>query len=173
MPRLWKQSFGKYQPANFGISGDQTQHVIWRIAHGELDGINPRVVVLLIGTNNSGVHSAEQIIAANTKIVGLIREKLPDTKVLLLAVFPRGPHLDADGNLDSGIKRMEVITATNAGLAKLEDGQRVRFLDLGERFLNPDGTVSRLVMPDGLHLNLAGYQRWAEALQPRLDEMMK
>jgi beta-glucosidase len=87
-PHIWEAYYGKMQPANFGIGGDQTQHVIWRIANGELDGISPKVVVLMLGTNNSAAHTAAQIAAADRKIVAMIREKLPQTKVLVLAIFP-------------------------------------------------------------------------------------
>src|SRR3954466_15384342 len=88
-PHIWEHYFGKYQPANFGIGGDQTQHVIWRIENGELDGISPKAVVLMIGTNNSASHTGEQIADAIKKTVGLIRAKIPGTKVLLLAILPR------------------------------------------------------------------------------------
>jgi beta-glucosidase len=85
----WDAQFAKYQPANFGISGDRTQHVLWRIQEGELDGIAPKVVVLMIGTNNSG-YSAPAIARADAEIVYQIHRKLPDTKLLLLSIFPRG-----------------------------------------------------------------------------------
>src|SRR6478736_2230098 len=91
-PHIWEHYYGQWQPANFGIGGDQTQHVIWRIENGELDGIHPKVVVLMLGTNNSGAHTGEQIAGADRKIVEMIRTRLPDTKVLLLAIFPRGPR---------------------------------------------------------------------------------
>ncbi|MCX6951953.1 MAG: GDSL-type esterase/lipase family protein, partial [Verrucomicrobia bacterium] len=95
-PHIWEAYYGKLQPANFGIGGDQTQHVIWRIANGELDGITPKVTVLMLGTNNSAGHTAEEIVAADKKIVDLIRSKT-GSKVLLLAIFPRGARKDKDG----------------------------------------------------------------------------
>ena len=157
-PAVWQEHFGKYQPANFGIGGDQTQHVIWRIEDGELDGIRPKVVVLMIGTNNSGSHTGGQIAAADEKIVGLIRARLPEAKVLLLAIFPRGPRAKNKEGVftDDGVKRMAVIHEANARLARLDDGK-----------------IPDAIMPDQLHPNAEGYRLWAEAMQPLLDELMK
>ncbi len=172
-PHIWEHYYAKYDPANFGIGGDQTQHVIWRIENGELDGIRPKVVVFMLGTNNTASHTAEQIAAADRKIVAMIRAKLPETKVLVLAVFPRGPRKNRDGSPEAWEKRMEIIKAVNADLAKLDDGANVRFLDINARFLGNDGTIPNVIMPDQLHPNAAGYQLWAEAMNPLLTGMMK
>lgn len=172
-PHIWEHYFGADQPANFGIGGDQTQHVIWRIEHGELDGLAPKVVVLMLGTNNSGRHSGAQIAAANRKIVGLIRAKLPAAKVLLLAIFPRGPRAGRDGVPEPWEARMAAIRAANAELARLDDGATVRYLDLTANFLGNDGTIPRIIMPDQLHPNAAGYQLWAEGMAPLLREMLR
>lgn len=172
VPEIWNAHFGKYQPANFGIGGDQTQHVLWRVEDGELDRIRPKVVVLLLGTNNSARNTGAEIAAANRKLVGLIREKLPETKVLLLAIFPRGPRMKKDGTWDPLERQLEAIRIANAGLAELDDGRMVRFLDIGAKFLGSDGRIPDAIMPDQLHLSPAGYRIWAEALQPLLDEMM-
>ncbi len=178
---IWDTYFGKMQPANFGIGGDQTQHVIWRIANGELDGISPKVVVLMLGTNNTGPapggHTAAEIAAADKKIVQLIREKT-GAKVLLLAVFPRGARKDQQGVIqDSAItdaaRRTEIINAVNRELAKLDDGKNVRYLDINHVFLGQDGKIPFSIMPDQLHPNTAGYQLWADAMKPLLTEMMK
>lgn len=172
-PHIWEHYYSKYHPANFGIAGDTTQNVLWRIENRELDGIAPKVVVLMLGTNNTGSYTAEQIAAADRKIVQMIRTRLPETKVLLLAIFPRGPRKTRDGTLDPWEKLMEVIRAVNTDLAKLDDGKTIRYLDISARFLGNDGTIPNIIMPDQLHPNAAGYQLWAEAMQPLLDEMMQ
>jgi lysophospholipase L1-like esterase len=171
---LFEQTYGAYQPANFGIGGDTTQNVIWRITHGELDGIHPKVVVLMIGTNNTTTHTTAQIAAADTKIVRLIREKIPGVKILLLAILPRGPRpTPAETNkTDNWQHRMEVINAVNLALAALDDGVTVRYLDIGARFLGPDGRIPGTLMSDQLHPTTAGYQIWANAMQPTLLEML-
>jgi len=161
---VWTKTYGALDPANVGIGGDQTQHVLWRIDNGELDGISPRVVVLMIGTNNIG-YPAEDIARADTKIVEEIHQKLPDTKLLLLGIFPRAAA--------ASDPRRAKIKAVNAELAKLDDGSKTRYLDIGDKFLSPDGSLSKDIMPDYLHPNAKGYQIWADAMQPLLDEMMK
>lgn len=165
----WDAHYGKYDPANFGIGGDRTQHVLWRIANGELDGISPKVVVLMIGTNNSGAYSAEEIARADRKIVTEIHAKLPDTKVLLLGVFPRG----ADPKDPKVAATRAKLKAVNADIAKLDDGNKTRYLDIGDKFLDAEGNLPPDIMPDALHPNAKGYQIWADAMQPLLDEMMK
>ena len=171
-PKVWDDYYGKYQPANFGIAGDTTQNVVWRIESGELDGIHPRVVVLMIGTNNTASNSAEEIFQADRKIVGLVLSRIPGTKVLLLAIFPRGPHTK-NGHEDNFVQRMEVIKAVNARLATLDDGESVRFLDIGPKFLGPDGRIPDAIMADHVHPTVAGFRVWAEAMQPQLEEMMR
>lgn len=173
VPHIWDRYFGKYQPANFGVAGDQTQHVIWRLVNGELDGIAPKVVVLMIGTNNTRKHGGERIAEANQRIVEIIREKLPESKILLLAVFPRGPRKGPDKLPEPWQERMAVIADLNGRLAQLDDGRAVRFLDINSVFLGNDGTIPASIMPDQLHLSAAGYQLWADAIARPLAEMMK
>jgi len=170
-PEVWKKYYEKYQPANFGIGGDRTQHVLWRIENGELEGISPKVVVLMIGTNNTSSNTAEDIAKADEKIVRTLRTKLPEAKVLLLGVFPRGVR-GKEVKVYGESPLMEKIKPVNERLAKLDDGKMVRYLDITEKFL-VDGAIPNDVMPDQLHPNVKGYQIWAEAMQPLLEEMMK
>jgi lysophospholipase L1-like esterase len=167
--KVWAKEYGKFDPADFGVSGDRTEHVLWRIENGELDGISPKVVVLMIGTNNIN-SSADKIIAGDTKIVEEIHAKLPETKLLLLGIFPRG----VDPKKSRGVAATrEKISTVNAALAKLDDGAKTRYLDIGDKFLTPDGVLTPEVMPDGLHPSANGYQIWADAMRPLLEEMMQ
>jgi lysophospholipase L1-like esterase len=161
---IWNAAFGKYKPANFGIGGDRTQHVLWRIENGELDGIKPKAAVVMIGTNNSGSDPADGIARGVTKIVETIRAKSPSTKILLLAVFPRGEKPNA---------QRDKLKVVNQIIAKLDDGKHIHYLDIGDKFLQPDGTISKEIMKDYLHLTAPGYQIWADAISPKLAELMK
>jgi lysophospholipase L1-like esterase len=169
-PQLWQQRYGAYRPANFGIGGDRVEHVLWRLDHGELEGIRPKLIVLMIGTNNTPGNSA-QIAQGIRQIVALIQHKQAQCKILLLGVLPRGPRKDPSGRLDDALARMQSIRAINADIAQLDDGRRVRYLDIGDRFLH-EGKIPDALMPDQLHPSLAGYQIWADAMQPLLDEML-
>ncbi len=160
---VWKRFYGPRRAANFGIGGDRTQHVLWRIQNGELDGIAPKVVVLMIGTNNADNASAEDIAKGVTAIVEEVRNRLPKTRILLLAVFPRR---------DKPPAIQEKLDRVNATIAHLDDGSHVKFLDIGKAFLEPDGSISRDVMPDLLHLSQKGYRRWADAMEPTLWSML-
>lgn len=168
-PELWNTRYGPHQAANFGIGGDRIEHVLWRIDHGELDFIKPKVIVLLIGTNDSAVRNGAQIAAGVRQIVGLIQNKQPQAKLLLLAIFPRGPRPNA--SRDDSTARMQAINEANTELAMLDDGKRIRFLDIGPSFLK-DGRIPPEVMPDQLHPSRKGYEIWAEAMQTLLDEML-
>jgi lysophospholipase L1-like esterase len=160
---VWDRYYRPRHAANFGIGGDRTQHVLWRIQNGEIDGIKPRVVVLMIGTNNVRAHTADEIAEGIEAIVKTLREKLPATRILLLGVFPRDP---------SPSPRREKLAAVNARIAKLDDGKTLRYLDIGKNFMNEDGTISREIMPDFLHLSRKGYRIWADAMEPTLWSML-
>ena len=172
-PEIWEKAWGKYQPANFGIGGDRSQHVIWLIEEGELDKITTKVAVLMIGTNNTMDDSDKDIANANRKIVSMIQDKLPNTKILLLAIFPRGPRSMRGGVADPWERHMDKIRAINADMTKLDNGKSIRFLDLGPKFTSADGTIAHAIMPDQLHLSAAGYEIWVEGMAPLLEEMMK
>jgi len=163
---VFAKAYGNDEPLNIGIGGDRTQHVIWRLENGEVEGISPKVAVLMIGTNNLGGNTNEEIVKGVTKTVDVLHEKLPHTKVLLLAIFPRDEKPDTE-------KRTR-IKAINEELAKLDDGGKtVKYLDIGPKFLAEDGTLTAEVMKDHLHPTPKGYQIWADAMQPTLDELMK
>jgi lysophospholipase L1-like esterase len=165
LEKAWGSKMSVY---NIGIGGDQTQHVIWRLDHGEVEGISPKVAMVMIGTNNLGGYPNEEIVAGITKIVHQLNEKLPHTKVLLLGVFPRGRQAT-----DPNRARIKAI---NEQIAKLDDGgKKVKYLDIAPAFLAPDGTIPMDAMPDkgALHPGAKGYQMWVDAVQPTLDELMK
>jgi beta-glucosidase len=159
----WQRHYAPRNAANFGIGGDKTQNVLWRIENGEVEGIKPKVAVLMIGTNNSSVNTADEIADGVKAIVRRLGEKLPDTKVLLLAVFPRGEKPNAT---------RDKLEEVNEKLASLGDGKRVIYLDIGKKFLDDDGTMSREIMPDFLHLTPKGYRIWADAMEPTLWKML-
>jgi beta-glucosidase len=161
---VWSKFYGKRNAVNLGIGGDQTQHVLWRLDHGNIDGISPKLAVLMIGTNNAGGNTPEEIAAGVTAIVERLRTKLPQTKVLVLAIFPRGP------NNEDHLR--QVNTKTNAIIEKLADGKDVFYLDIDPKFLAADGTLSTDIMPDLLHPNAKGYKIWAEAIEPMVKKLM-
>jgi lysophospholipase L1-like esterase len=163
---VWDKFYAPKNAANFGIGGDRTEHVLWRIENGELEGIDPKVIVLMIGTNNSGSNSADQIAEGVEKIVSDFRTKLPKSKILLLAIFPRGKP-------DANPKQMDTIHQVNERIAKLDDGKMITFLDISKAFLGDDGQLHADVMPDFLHPNEHGYDLWAAAMNPTLDKMLQ
>jgi len=158
---IWAERYGKLGAFDFGISGDRTEHVLWRISQGQLEGLHPKLVAVMIGTNNMGANSVEQIAEGVKAIVNEYRTRCPDATILLQAIFPRG-HLATD-------PARAKIRETNKILAGLADGKTVIFLDFGDKFLEADGALSPDVMPDFLHPNAKGYQIWADAIQPVID----
>lgn len=170
---IWDENFAPLRAANFGISGDRTQHVLWRIKNGELTGIKPRVVVLMIGTNNTGFerdrrtprNSTPETISGITAIVHSLRTQLPETKILLFAIFPR-----AEKPTDPARRQIHEI---NQAIAKLHDGTHIFFLNIGAKFLEPDGTMLKEIAPDFLHPNTKGYEIWAEAIKQPLADLLK
>ena len=160
--------YAPYKPADFGVGGDRTENVLWRITNGELDGLHPKVTVIMIGTNNIGqcpTEKPEWAAAGVKKIVDTVHEKMPGTKVLLLGVFPREIKADAPNRLK--------VAEINKIISKLDNGSKTRYLDITKAFLQPDATLTREVMHDFLHPTEHGYEIWYEQMKPLLDEMMK
>jgi len=162
---VWKPLFeDPYHAADFGVSGDRTQHVLWRIQDGELDGIKPKAVVLLIGTNNSALNTPEQIAAGVGKIVEQIKAKIPGVKILLLNLLPR-----AEKPTDP---RRKVMIDTNAILAKTDYGPDVVYLKLWDPFIGEGDILKKDLMPEFLHPNEAGYQIMGAAITEKLKVMI-
>jgi len=162
----WAEFFGDRKAINLGYSGDRTEHVLWRLDHGELDGYTPKVAVIMIGTNNTGHRKdAAEIIAMGVqRILQRIHEITPDTKVLLLGIFPR--------SAEASDPARENNDRANGMLEKLADGEQVVFLNINDAFLTDDGVLTKEVMPDLLHPQAAGYKLWAEAMEPTLAKML-
>ena len=170
--KIFTSKFVPMKAANFGIGGDRTQHVIWRLQNGELDGIKPKVVQLMIGTNNSNNtdNTAEEIADGVKGIIDEIKKKSPSTKVLLLAVFPRN---NAKEDAANKIQK-DKIDKVNSIISKLDDGGKsVKFLDIGSKFKDASGALPKELMPDQLHLSEKGYEIWANAVEGLITSMLK
>ena len=161
---VWEKYYGDRNAVNLGISGDRTQHVLWRLENGNVEGISPKLAVVMIGTNNAQPNTPAQTIEGVTAVVKSLREKLPKTKILLLAIFPRGTN----DNDPLRKKNAEV----NQAISKLHDGRWVFYLDINQKFLEPDGTLTREIMGDRLHPGATGYEIWAEAIEPMVVKLM-
>jgi lysophospholipase L1-like esterase len=162
---VWKKFYGERNAVNLGIGGDRTQHVLWRLDHGNLEGITPKLAVIMIGTNNSNSNSSEEIAEGVTEIVQLIREKTPTTKILVLGTFPRGA--------DPSDAKRQVNQKSNEIVKRLADDEHIFYLDISDKFLGDDGSLSKEIMPDLLHLNEKGYTIWAESIEPKLAELLQ
>ena len=161
----WSKHYTKRNAVNLGIGGDRTQHVLWRLDNGNVKNITPKAAVVMIGTNNSGKdrNSAEEMIDGVTAVIDKIHEKLPETKILLLDIFPRGQRIN-----DQRGKILQV----NQVLSRLDTRPYVTFLRIGQNFLSADGSIAKNIMPDFLHLTPKGYEIWAEAIEPTLSELL-
>jgi lysophospholipase L1-like esterase len=162
---VWNANFGPLKPANFGIAGDTTQGVLWRMQNGELEGFKAKLIVLMLGTNNINRNPVDDIVDGDRLIIEEFKKRQPQAKVLLLGVFPR--------NADPANPLRATIKEINSKLAKLADNNRVFFMDIGDKFLAADGTLTKEVMPDGLHPSAMGYQIWADAIIDRVKALMK
>lgn len=162
---IWDKYYGNRKAVNIGIGGDRTQHVLYRLQNGNLQGIKPKAAVVMIGTNNSNGedNTPGQIAEGIRAIVKELRAKQPQMKILLLGIFPRSENFSPQRGK---------ITQVNQLIHKLDDGQNVHYLDIGHRFLEEDGTLPGDIMPDYLHLSSKGYQTWAEAIEPALARLL-
>jgi len=169
----WRSNFFGWNAANFGWGADTVQNILWRVSNGELDGVHPKVVVLLAGTNNIGntprqaidAGVVEEVADGIAAVLGVVRVKAPEATVVLTGITPRR---DRDG----GTSLMPTIEAINRRLAAMADGSRVRFITINNRLARSDGALVDGMTVDGLHLSVAGYQVWADALKPIFSELL-
>ncbi len=161
---VFEKYYGALKTGNFGIGGDTVQGVLYRLRDGEGEGYHPKAIMLMIGTNNSPSASSAEIAEGVGAIVLDLRTRFPDAKILLLAIFPRANPGDALRN---------TVIGANPLIAKLADGEKVFYLDIGDKFLAADGTLPADIMPDKLHPNAKGYEIWAAAVNDKLAELMK
>lgn len=165
-PELLEEKFGKYRPVKLGVAGDWIQNVLWRVQNGVFDQVKPKVIVLLIGTNNiSGRFTPDEITEGVAAILKELHQKTPESKILLHGIFPRGA-----GSTDP---KDETIRQTNAKIALLADNKKIFYLDVRASLLEPDGTISTAIMPDKLHPAKPGFDRWMNLLSPALNELLK
>lgn len=161
---VFEKHFGSMKVANFGIAGDTTQGVLWRLQHGEGEGYKPKAIMLMIGTNNTGRNSAPEIAMGVADIVFELRKDFPDAKILLLAIFPRSI---------GGPAAQKEIDEINPIISALHDNQHVFYMDIGSKFLAADGSIPREIMSDGLHPTSKGYEIWANAVKDTLAGLMQ
>ena len=161
----WDKYYEPRNAVNMGFGGDRTQHVLWRLDHGHLEGISPKLAVLMIGTNNSNGNdnTAEEIGDGIIAICRKLQTKCPETKILILAIFPRGPEPS---------EQREKNAKASLLASKIADGKMIHYLDINDKFLTKDGFLSMKIMPDYLHPNEEGYKIWAEAIEPKVAELM-
>ena len=162
---LWEKYYAPRDAVNMGFAGDRTQHVLWRFDHGEIDGISPKLAVLMIGTNNSNNtdNTAEEIADGIKAICLKMQEQMPKTKILILAIFPRG-----EGPSPQREKNAEATKLAS----QIADGDMIHYLDINDEFLTENGILPKEIMPDLLHPNQEGYRVWAEAMEPVITELM-
>jgi lysophospholipase L1-like esterase len=160
--KVWNEYYAKRNGANFGINSDRTQHVLYRVENGNFDRVSAKLIVLMIGTNNTNPprETADGVIA----IVQRLRQKVPKSKVLMLGIFPRGSTAD-DRNRAAN-------DAANAIFKTVADGNMIHYMDIGHVFTNEDGTISKKVMRDYVHLSPHGYRLWAQAIEDKVARLM-
>jgi lysophospholipase L1-like esterase len=161
----WRQNFFGWNAANFGWGGDTTQNILWRLENGELDGVNPKIIVVLAGTNNVGntspQGSEDQRVADTTRgikaILDICRRKARNSTIVLMGITPRNDNIAV----------MPIINKINNNIAKFADGRRIRYLNINDKLADKEGRLLEgMAHGDGLHLDVKGYQAWADALKP-------
>ncbi|MFA5291531.1 MAG: GDSL-type esterase/lipase family protein [Phycisphaerae bacterium] len=173
---VWQKYYASRNTVNMGFGGDGTQHVLWRLEHGEVNNINPKLAVLMIGTNNSNRndYTAEQIAEGVKSIICQLRTCLPNTKILVLGIFPRG---DARQRKDKALleasynPQWEKNDTANKIISKVADNKTIYYLNINKKFLTKKGKLTRDIMPDLLHLNQKGYEIWAKAMEPMIVKL--
>ena len=167
----WRQNFYGWNAADFGWGGDTVQNILWRLHNGELDNVNPKIIVLLAGTNNVGKKSPEngndprvEIITKGIKaILALCQQKAPQATIVLIGITPRNDNMAV----------MPIINQVNERIAKFADGKKVRYVNINQKLADKDGKLfAGITNSDGLHLDLKGYQVWADALKPIFTELL-
>lgn len=160
----WKKNYARYTPINMGFGGDRIQHLLWRLQNGELEWIEPKVAVLLIGTNNSADNTSAEIVEGIETVCALIHQKLPQTRIMLQAIFPRD-------EVDS--PRRAVNEAVNEEIAKLDNGEWIFFRDMRSIWIDEAGVIKKNLMEDLLHPTREGYAAWSEQLLPAIEELLQ
>ena len=167
----WNQKFYGSNAANFGWGGDTTQNILWRLENGELDDVNPKIIVLLAGTNNVGNQSpkndVEQRATDITKgikaIVDVSRQKAPDATIIVMGITPRNDNMAV----------MPIIEKINRNIAKFANRKKIKFLNINNKLADKNGKLlPGMASPDGLHLDVKGYQVWADALKPIFTKLL-
>ena len=166
----WNDNFKGWNAADFGWGADKTQNMLWRLQQGELDGVNPKVIVLLAGTNNIGKVSpaddtdvrAAETVRGVAAVLKELRARAPNATVVLMGITPRNDNIQV----------MPIVDAANRGIAQFADGQRIRYLNINASLADVHGVLLPGMTIDGLHLTAKGYQLWADALKPILVERL-
>lgn len=165
-PEVWERFFGGLgRPVvNLGYGWDRTENVLWRLRHGEFEHVLPKVVVLMIGTNNVNINTPDEIAAGIGAIIDEVHQRSPATRILLHAIFPRGEKPNADRT---------AVDAVNQRIKAFDGrGGVVTYIDIGAKFLGNDGTIDKAIMYDFLHPTPKGYEIWAEAMGPTLKRLL-
>ena len=160
---VWDHYYAPRNALNLGISGDRTQQVIWRLDHGNIEGISPKLAIVMIGQNNGEHNTATEIAEGVTEVVKRIRTKLPNTKILLLGIFQRR---------EKPTPERAVLAEANQIISKLADSS-ISYMDINSVYVRPDGTIPSSLMPDFEHPSELGFKRWAQAIETKVAEMMR